>query len=403
MKKVKTLFFMFLCILHLNMYAKAYDASQLPIVVRNIPEWSSEYPTVLNNWKGMFVNSIKGELPPVLSVVVTLNGKNTHGMSEETFNDLLMAQGKCHLEYMVKKDGTNVKKDCTIQYHKLIYWAEGIEMKDPEPFPENISLKNNKNSSVFSFNTFSYKTGQIQELDETSVLEAAGKSLARLGFKKTEDVKSSDMILVLSKGRDYYNGHKISLDILDGRKLQDGIERKLWSLEITDINGNIKQSENVIKTVLNKICANFPFDAPTYSQSIYTLGIAFESKQAVSTGKTIEILKNSDAYDKGLRSGDAIIGAYAGYTSNITLTKTRRYYFKPNKKNRHKNWGVDLFLILPIIPQFTFNNTETYLTDGKWRGGSSSKNHFKVRNQYRKKFTVLAPFEKRTFNFKYIR
>lgn len=404
MKKVSIfIFILLLSCFHSNVFARSYDVSQLPIVVRNIPEWSNEYPTVINDWEGMFVQSVTGELPSVLSVVISLNGKETKGMSEEMFNDLLMSQSKSKIEYLVKKDGINLKKDCTIQYHKSIYWAEGITMNDPDPFPENVSIKNIKNASVFNLNTYAYKTGTLTDLDESSILEAAGKALSKLGFKKAEDQSKSDMIMVLSRGRDNYNGHKITLNILDGNKYRSGIERILWSLDVTDINGDIKKQEDVIKAAFNRICVNFPFEIPTYSQSIYMLGIAFENQQAVSSGKTLLILKNTDAYDKGLRSGDAIVGAYAGYSSSITFTKTRRYYFKPNKRNRQKNWGVDLLLILPIIPQFTYNNAETYLTDGTWRGGSESKNHFKVRDSYGRKFSVYAPFKKRKFNFKYIR
>ena len=299
MRKVNLILILLFCILHINVFAKSYDASQLPIVVRNIPEWSNDYPTVINDWKGMFVQSVNGELPPILSVVTSINGQNTKGMNEDTFNDVLMSQSKSKIEYLVKKDGNNVKKECTIQYHKSIYWAEGITMNDPEAFAENISIKNTKNASVFSLNTFAYKTGILTELDEVAVLEAAGKSLIRLGFKKDDNINKSDMVLVLAKGRDNYNSQKITLKILDGKKLRSGAERVLWSLDVTDINGDLKRQESLIKTALSKNCSNFPFDIPTYSQSIYTLGIAFESEEAVSSGKTLEILKNSDAYDKG--------------------------------------------------------------------------------------------------------
>lgn len=383
--------------------AKSYDTSQLPIVVRNMPEWSNEYPTVINNWEGLFINSINGELPPLLSVVTSINGKNAQGMSEEIFNDMLMSQEKSTIEYMTKKNGSNVKSQCTIFYHKNIYWAEGIKMDDPEPFPENIIIKNIKNASVFNFNTFSYKTGNIKEIDEQATLEAAGKTLVKLGFEKADDANSADMILELSKGRDEFNGHSITLHIYDGSKQRQGMERTLWSLRVSDLTGDLKKQESVIKTALNKQCNNFPFDMSMYSQSINILGIAFENEQAVATGKTLKILKGTDAYEKGLRSGDAIIGAYAGYDGNI-ITKTRRYYFKPNKKDRQKNWGVDFFLIFPIIPQFTYNNAYHYLTDENiWRGGPFSRNHFKVKNNNGKTFSVNAPFEKKRFNIKFIR
>lgn len=387
-----------------TMSAKTYDATQLPIVVRNVPEWSKDYLTVINNWEGMFVNSVNGELPPVLSVVTSVNGNDARGMSEDSFNNLLKSQGKSSIVYLVKKNGIDEKRQCTLFYEKSIYWAEGITMHDPEPFPENITLKNIKNASVFSFNTFAFKTGNIDEIDEASVLEAAGKTLVKLGFKKIGDTQKSDMILSLLKGRDSFNGHSVTLNIMEGKRFREGTERILWSLQISDLSGDLKRQESIIKTALNKQCNNFPFDMPIYGQSISMLGIAFESEEAVPTGKTLKILEGSDAYEKGLRSGDAIVGAYAGYSSDHPLyTRTRRYYFKPNKKDHKKNWGIDLFLILPIIPQFTYNNAYHYLSDDTWRGGSSSKNHFKVRNTRGEKFTVYAPFEKKKFNLKYIR
>lgn len=391
------------CFLPSNSLAK-YDASQLPIVVRNLPEWSNEYLTVINNWDGMVANSIEGQLPPLLSVVISINGKNTKGMDEETFNNLLMSQEQSIIEFLIKKDGSNERNHCTISYHQSIYWAEGFEMIFPKAFPENISMKNIKNASVFSFNTFAYRIGNMTEIDEASILEAAGKTLIKLGFRKISDISSADMVLELSKGRDEFNGYKITLNVLDGSKLRDGIERALWSLQVSDLSNNLKEQEGTLKTALNKHTNNFPFDMPTYSESINTIGIAFKSEQAVSTGKTLKILKGSDAYEKGLRSGDAIVGAYAGYsTSNFVYTKTRRYYFKPNKKDRQKNWGVDLFLILPIIPQFTFNNANHYLVDGAWRGGNDSRNHFKVKAGNGNTFVVKAPFTTKRFNLKYIR
>ena len=388
----------------LGMLAKNYNVSQLPIVTRIVPEWSMEYPTVINNWDGMFINSVQGELPPVLSVVTSINGRDTRGMDEATLNDLLMSQNTSTLDYLVKKEGTDVKKHCTISYYNNIYWAEGVIMNDPDDFPQNIKTKNIKNASVFSFNTFAFKTGNTTEVDELSVLKAAGKSLEKLGFKNVDNVNNADMVLVLTIGRDEYNGYKITLDIFDGEKLSNGTERILWSLQISDLAKDLKRQEGIIKTAMNQQCNNFPFDIPIYCQSINTLGIAFESEQAVSSGKTLKILKGSDAYDKGLRSGDQIVSAYAGYSmDHILLTRTRRYYFKAGKRERQKNWGVDFLFILPIIPQFTFNNANHYLTDGTWRGGNSSKNHFRIRNSYGKKFTVYAPFEKKRFNLKYIR
>lgn len=391
-----------LCLMACNVYAKQYEMSQLPIVVRNLPEWNNEYPTVINNWNGKFLQSIDGELPELLSVIVALNGKDTKGITEELFNELLMSNNVCNIVYLKKNNGENVKKECTIRFHKNIYWVDGITMSAPEPFPQNITMKNIKNASVFNYFTFAYKTGSIPNYQDSEVFEVAGKSLSKLGFAKTENIDAADIILLLSEGNDDFNSGKVTLTILDGRKLREGNERVLWSIDITNLNGSIEKSEKAVKTALSKYCTNFPFDMPTYSQSITTLGVAFEGKEAVSSGKTLMVLENSDAYEKGLRGGDAIIGAYAGYDCSFYWTKTRRYYFKPNKKNRQKNWGVDLCFVIPV-PQFTYNNSESYLTDTKWRGGSMSRNHFKIRDRYGKKYSVYAPFEKRKFNIKFIR
>lgn len=390
---------------HSKIQAKSYDVTQLPIVVRNMAEWSNEYPTVINNWEGMFVKSVNGELPPLLSVVISINGKDAKGMSEEKFNDLLMSQGKSTIEYLVKKNGVNEKKQCTIFYYPSIYWPEEITMSDPDVFPDDIEVKNIKNASVFSKNTYYYKVGELQDIDEAAVLEAAGKSLTRLGFAKVEDKNTADMILTLSKGRDKNNGHKLTLCIFDGKSLQSGIERALWTLDIIDLKPNFKSQESAIKTSINKMSNNFPFDMPTYSQNVNMLGIAFENAQSVSSGKTLKVLKGSDAYEKGLRDGDAIIGAYAGCTwvLNILYVKTRRYYFKPYRQNQQKNWGVDVFTILPIIPQYTSNHADHYLTEYPSVGGSNSRLHFKVKKNYGEKLTMNAPFEMRNFNFKYIR
>lgn len=383
--------------------AKHYETAELPIVVRVVPEWCGEYPTVINNWKGLFIKSVKGNLPPLLSVIVSINGKDTKGMNETTFNELLLSKDNCTLEYLTKTKGTNEKSQCTIRYHKSIYWAEGIEMSNPNPLPENVTLKNIKNASAFSFNSFAFQVGNMEQINEQAILEAAGKVLTNMGFSKQADNTDADMILSLSKERDDYNGHALTLSILDGSKMKEGTKRILWEMTISDLTANFSTQESAIKRTVNNLCGNFPFDQSVYSKSMEMLGIGFESKDAVSSGRILEVLKGTDAYEKGLRGGDDIVGAYAGYTFSTYYTKTRRYYFKPNRKDKQKNWGVDLLIILPIVPQYTYNNAEHYLVDNTFRGGIDSRNHFRVKNKDGRKTSMYAPFEKKTFNLKYIR
>lgn len=393
---------LFVCMLQATIYAKAYEVSQLPIVVRVIPEWTNEYPTVINNWNGIFVSSVQGELPPILSVVTSINGCSTKGMSESSFNDILMKVEESKIEYLVKIEGENKKKECILHYHKSIYWAEGVKLSNPETISDNIQIQNLKNASAFNFNTFAFQLGYVEEIEEEKVLKSVATRLRNLGFKKTDDTDSADMILKLSKGRDNYNGYKLSLNILDRKVLTGGNERIIWTLDINGLKNDLKRHQNDIIRSFNDVCRYFPFDVPVYSNSITTLGIAFESKSAVPTGRTLMILPNSDAYNKGLRSGDAIIKAYVGGNTALYMTKTRRCYFKPNKKDGSKNWGIDFLAVFPIIPKYTINWAYDYLSLRRY-DDQISKHHFRIRSKNGNKFTVDAPFEKQTIKFKYIR
>lgn len=382
--------------------AQPYDYSQLPIVVRNVPEWCSDYPTVINNWNGMFIRSIEGTLPPVLSVVTSINGNSTKGMTIEHFNSLLMSRTSSNIQYSIKEEGNNKIKNCIIKYYKNIYWPEGITMDVPEKFNPNISIKNIKNSSVFNYSTFAYLIGSLTEIDEENVLKEVEKGLNSFGFIRSDDTSKADMIITLSKGRDEYNGYSYTLTLLDGKRLNEGIERAIWTLNISNINND--NVERILKESIFKSILNFPFDQPAYSTSIETLGVAFDSKETVKSGRILHVLKGTDAYNKGLRGGDLITKAYAGARYGSPLwSKLRRYYFKPNRDDGDKNWGVDLLLFFPIIPQFTYNNATTYLSDSKRRGGSGSGNHFNVRKSSGYSIIMDAPFQMSTLLFKYIR
>lgn len=399
--KIMRFFMLFVCMLQATIYAKAYEVSQLPIVVRVIPEWTNEYPTVINNWNGIFVSSVQGELPPILSVVTSINGCSTKGMSESSFNDILMQVEESKIEYLVKIEGDNKKKECILHYHKSIYWAEGVKLSNPETISDNIQIQNLKNASAFNFNTFAFQLGYIEEIEEEKVLKSVATRLRDLGFKKVDDTDSADMILKLSKGRDNYNSYKLSLNILDRKVLSGGNERIIWTLDINGLKSDLRRHQNDIIRSFNDVCRYFPFDIPIYSNSITTLGIAFESKSAVPTGRTLKILPNSDAYNKGLRSGDAIIKAYLGYNTILYATRTRRCYFKPNKKDGAKNWRIDFYTVLPI-PSYTINWAYDYLSLRRY-DDLISKHHFRIRSKNGNKFTVDAPFEKQTIKFKYIR
>lgn len=402
---MRTKFFLLLLSVYLtnfNVYARNYVVSELPIVVRYITEWTADYPTVINNWNGMFVEKVNGNMPPIMSVVVSINGQDTKGMKEDVFNDILMSKTECQLTYLQKEKGANVEKKCTLSYNNQIYWAEGVTLFYPASFTDDFKLRNDKRMHAFDYCKYSFQTGNVEELDEISILRAAGKAFNTLGYDESED-GNSDIILALAKGKDEYNGQTITLHVLDGEKLRKGENHILWSITLSGLNNVLKSNEGTIKTLLNRNCTIFPFDVPTYSMSMETLGVAFKSKADVSSGRILKVLPHSDAYEKGLRGGDVIYAAYTGMNDFNLYAKTRHYYFKANKKEHAKNWGMDLLLFLPLIPSITYNNAEHYLVDGKNHGSEYANNHFRVkkRNGYKEK--MLAPFYKHTFTFKYIR
>ena len=195
MKKSIYLFLLFLFLFEGQVRAEAFDVSQLPIVVRTMPEWMKNYPTVINNWDGKFITSVEGELPPLLSVITSINGKDTKGMKESEFNTLLLSQSASNISYLIKKGGKNISCQCTIHYHPSIYWAEGITLNDPEPIPDNITMKNMKGASVFSFNTFAFRTGNIEGINEEEVLKAASRSLSKMGYVQIEDEEKADIVV----------------------------------------------------------------------------------------------------------------------------------------------------------------------------------------------------------------
>lgn len=378
-----------------------YSEESLPIVVKNINEWSKEFPTVINNWNGMLTTSISGTLPPVLSVITSINGISTNGMTQEHFNELLMSSDKSTIEFEKKEQGGYVKDKCTISYNRNIYWAEGINMEYPEEFPDNVNLKSSKNTQFYKINSFSYIIGSDTGLDEYAILEVAGRVLSAKGLVKLENGEA-DIVLSLNTGKDQWNGNTVILNIYDGKKMKQGIKQSIWSLEINSLKKDMKANLSTIKTVIYNYSVNYPFDVPIFSHKITTLGIGFKSEDAVGTGQVIKVLQGTDAYEKGLRDGDMILSAYLGGQWIIPLPyfAGRKYWFKANHRPNQKLWSF-MWFIIPF-PFYTKNHSDHYLVMSEGFD-VSNRNHFKVKKKDGRKIKMDAPFKKQTFNFIYMR
>lgn len=381
--------------------AKDYAEDELPIVVKNLQEWSADYPTVINNWDGMLVQSIEGNFPPILSIVTSINGRDTKGMSRVDFNNLLMSDGKAMLEYQKKQKGTVIIDRCTITYHTSIYWGEGMNMEYPEAFPEDIKIKSSKNIQFFNLNTYDLLIGTETGLDESTLLDAAGRALRARGLAKAEN-NQPDILISLTTGKDQWNGTTVILNMLDGEKRKQGISQVIWSLEISNLKKDIKESQPTIKSAISKYCANYPFEMPAFSHEVRTLGIAFNSHEEMYTGRVVEVLKGTDAYTKGLRGGDIILSGYVG-ANLYPIGGARKHWFIAGKKHDAKNWNINWIMWLPILPTYWKNDAEHYLIEDGGADGFVDKCHFKIQKAQGRKTKINAPFIEKKFLFTYMR
>ncbi len=313
----------------------------------------------------------------------------------------MMSKGSSTLEYQKKEKGEVTSGKCAITYHTSIFWGDGMNMEYPEVFPSDISIKNNKSTQFFSLNTYEIQVGQETGLDEKAILDVAGRALRAKGLAKAENGKP-DILLTLTTGKDQWNGKSVILNMLDAEKHRNGITQVIWSLEISGLKKEIKESLPTIKSAISKYCANYPFEMPAFCNEVNTIGIGFESKETMYTGRVIEVLKGTDAYKKGLRGGYTLLSGYEG-ADLYPIGGARKHWFIAGRKQNQKNWSVLWILYLPIIPNYWRNETEHYLSYGGDGNGILNKRHFKIKNSQGKKFTVLAPFFSKTFNFTYIR
>lgn len=400
MNKYVLLFAVFCVCNVFNASAKRYSDDQLPVVVRNLQEWSWEYPTVVNNWNGLFVTNVTGELPQMMSVITSINGKSTKGMSAESFNDLLMQNGQAILEYSQKEKGSDVKRTCTIQYPISFYWAEGMNMTYPEALPDYIKLANDKSVEFSKYNTFSFDESKSNlGIDMKRLIEAVTKVFTHKGLALVEN--NGDITMSFKKSKDQYNGTCITLNLFDAKSNQN---KSVWSMTINDLSENLTNDLTSVIRNISTYCINYPFETPVFCKSVETLGIAFESKESVGTGRVVNVLKGTDAYEKGLRGGDVITKAYHGASYNGSWYNSRKYWFKNTKRDQAKNWGIDfLYGIIPIWPHYKKNESEHYLVMSYVGGSNFSKNHFQVKKQAGSKVKMNAPFSSHTYSFSYIR
>ena len=298
---------------------KHYSEEQLPVVVKCVDEWSNDYLTVINNWNGILIDSLEGELPPVMSIITSINGKNAKGMEVQTFNDILMDNGSAELEFMKLRNGETIVKKCTITFQPTIYWIGGLTVEYPEDFPEYINIRNKKGIEFYKYRTFRYVLQSFKDLDEKSILETATAVLKTKGLEKVDN-ENSDLALLLETGKDQWNGATIILNILDGNKLGQGISQVLWSVEISGLSKQLQESITFINTNISKYLSNYPFDIPSFCNKVSTIGLGSESEASFLEGKLSKVLVGTIFYKAGIRSGDILLKATSYRDSGFSIT-----------------------------------------------------------------------------------
>ena len=176
---------------------------------------------------------------------------------------------------------------------------------------------------------------------------------------------------------------------------------EVWRLEYSGLRGNIDKIFNVIKANIGEYIDIFPFVEPTYSYKLTTVGVAFESRDDMYTGKILYVLPGCDAYNKGLRSGDTVLKGYLGGSCYIFSYFGRRTWFKAGKKQGCKNFTFNIYGPIPF-PTYRTNNVENFLVAYELTDGFN-KNHFKIQKSNGSKILVDAPMDVQTYRYMYIR
>lgn len=372
-----------------------FSEEELPILVKRLYQWSKDYPTVTNNWNGMLATVESGEIPTILSVITEINGKSTKNMTEDEFYSILMSDYRCKLNYQKKVRGEIKSLECSLSYHKHLYWQGGLGLEWPEDFPANVKYTVDRRVEFFKYLTFDCMPNSNSEIEETAILDVVSRALKGNGMVRTSE--NPDLIIKMDLTKVDGNGVTCAVCVLDAKT-----DCEVWRLDYSGLNGTFDKIFKAIKANIGTHVEIFPFAEPTYSYKLTTAGVAFESHDEMYMGRVVHVLPGCDAYNKGLRGGDIVLKGYFGGEYNITTYEGRKIWFKAGKKQGHKNFSFSMFGPIPF-PFYKTNDVERFLLDYQSSFASSSKSHFVVKKTDGTKVKMASPMQCQTYNLVYIR
>ena len=163
---------------------------------------------------------------------------------------------------------------------------------------------------------------------------------------------------------------------------------------------------NVMRTNVSYWCNCYPFAEQKFSYSVQSHGVFFNSYEDQTTGEIVDVLKGSDAYNKGLRAGDKIMRIYKGKIYGIFWWQGRSTYFKADSyKEKSKSWVMPACYIPIPIP---FRRSVTlhmydYLDDIGRKNANPAPLHYVILDSSGQKTEIRSNgFELSTYNYEYI-
>ncbi len=430
--------------------------SQSVLEVKRFEQWGRDYLTVTNNWDGLISTVTSGELPPVMSVITSVNGVSTKEMTTAAFDRVCATSKELNLVYLQKKNGENVEKKVTIQSNAGQYFPGGFEKQFPMQKPNTINMVADSDFDFFEFNTFDFRVEGDDKLMDRSILEAIAEVYERRGMKR--DKQNPDLIFTVQKslnqttnsvyvpetqqvvntgyttavkrnvftGKNYVSTQSHNTVVRSGGYTHTGVSATfhlvftvfkndttqaddmpvVWKLDFNKFASSAIDILSVTNDEVSFWCSQYPFNDVKFSYIAKTAGIIFESEEAYRKGMVANVLPGTDAYAKGLRGGDQIVRAYTGGIAALLFNRWRLSYFKPNSsRKRFYSWfWVYCFPVWPWCNENRAHSEKDYLfkKPALFLEDKGQKAHFVVKKANGKKKTIDAPFGKGVYNYEYI-
>ena len=446
---------MLLCQLFFLLAYVSVACATNPLEVKRFKQWGHKYLTVTNNWNGMFANVVSGVLPPTMALITAVNGESTEEMTPETFDKKLSQGGDFTIDYIEKDNGVNHVKQ--VIFKANTYYLSGLKKQAPDTKPATINLVSDSDIDFFDYNTYDFILEGDDKLTDKEIYETLAASFENRGLKRNNE--NPDLIFKMEKtfhqnsnstyvpetrqvvntgstttswrdkkGNIHYNTYQnnqtirsggytrttntSSLHVLfvayDGKKYRENPESMpvVWKLDYNSFFDSFVDMMNVMRTNVSYWCNCYPFAEQKFSYSVQSHGVFFNSYEDQTTGEIVDVLKGSDAYNKGLRAGDKIMRIYKGKIYGIFWWQGRSTYFKADSyKEKSKSWVMPACYIPIPIP---FRRSVTlhmydYLDDIGRKNANPAPLHYLILDSSGQKTEIRSNgFELSTYNYEYI-